>query len=82
MGWLEEMELNLALKSFPDQNGRSTSEELAPSLAGMQTSTESSVHDGTLLEDPVAESSLLGGAVSGVAGHAERDSRDRLPRTD
>jgi hypothetical protein len=61
---------------------RSTSGELAPSLAGMQTSTGGSVHDGTLLGDPAVESSLLEGVVSGGASPAGSVSRDQLRRTD
>jgi hypothetical protein len=60
---------------------RSTSGELTPSLASMQRSTEGSVHDGTVFENPVAESSLLEGDLAGGAGPAEWDSRNRLPRT-
>jgi hypothetical protein len=62
---------------------RSPSEKLAPLLGGVQTSTEGSLRDadGTVIEDPVAESSLLRGAVSGVAAPAGWNSRDRLPRT-
>jgi hypothetical protein len=57
-----------------------TAEEPAPSLADVQTSTEGSVHDGTSLEVPVAESSLLRGDVSGGAAHDGWVSRDRLLR--
>ena len=61
---------------------RSTSGELAPSFASIQRSMEGSGHGEMVLEDPVAESSLLGGDVSGGVGPAGWDSRDRLPRTD
>jgi hypothetical protein len=60
---------------------RSTSGELAPSFAGMQTSTEGSVHDGTVLEGTVADSSLLGGDVSREADPGRWDLQDRSPRT-
>jgi hypothetical protein len=56
----------------------STSGGLAPSLAGMQTSTEGSVHDGTVFEDPVAERSLLEGDVSGGTDRERWGSQDRL----
>jgi hypothetical protein len=59
---------------------RTTAEEPAPSLADVQTPTEGSVHDGMSLEDPVAESSLLGGDISGGAVHEGWVSRDRLLR--
>jgi hypothetical protein len=52
----------------------STSGELVPSLAGTETSTDGSVRDDTVLEDAVAETSLLGGAVSDGAGPARWDS--------
>ena len=60
---------------------RSTSGELAPSFASIQRSMEGSGHGEMVLEDPVAESSLLGGDISGDVGPAGWDSRDRLPRT-
>jgi hypothetical protein len=59
---------------------RSVSGELAPSLARMQSSTEGSTHGGTVLEEPVVESSLLGGDVSGGAVHKGRGSSDRFSR--
>jgi hypothetical protein len=71
-----------SFEAVPRSDQRSTSGELTQSLASMQRSTGGSVHDDTLLGDPVAESSLLEGDLAGGAGPAEWDSRDRLPRTD
>jgi hypothetical protein len=61
---------------------RSTSGELAPSLVGVQIPTGGFGHDGMVLEEPAAESSLLRGDVSGGAVREGWSSRDRLQRSD
>jgi hypothetical protein len=59
---------------------RSTSGELAPSPAGMQTSTEASVRGTPMLEDTEPECSRLRGNVSGSVVHEDWASQDRLSR--
>jgi hypothetical protein len=59
---------------------RSTSGELAPSLAGTQTSMEASVRGTPILEDTGSECSYLGGNVPGSVVHEERASQIRLSR--
>jgi hypothetical protein len=76
----EEAESGFDAVSRSESDRRSTSRELAPSFASMQRSMEGSGHGEMVLEDPVAESSLLGGDISGGPVHEGRGSQDRFSR--
>jgi hypothetical protein len=73
-GLIEGYGAESSFRAISRSDRGSTSGELVPSLAGTETSTDGSVRDDTVLEDAVAETSLLGGAVSDGAGPARWDS--------
>jgi hypothetical protein len=76
----EGTESNFEAASRSDD--RSTSGELAPSLAGVEIPAGGFGHDGMVLKEPAAESSLLRDEVSGGAVREGWSSRDRLQRSD